>query len=327
MTTSSNADRSHRVVVTGGLGAMGRYVVPELEALGAEVVVADLVSATAPASSMAVQSADVTDLDSITRIVADTRPAAILHLAAKVARNDEEPLQSIRLNCIGTWNVLEAARQHAVPRVVSVSTRGTYGSFEGRHGSPDYEPTPESYRCAPTGLYGASKLAAEYVVKSFRSQHGLDAVSTRQAWTYGPGKVGVHGVYGIYSSVVEGILSGEPIKIARGGDQANDVIYNGDVATALALLVMHPQPLLYDTYNIGTGRGVTLREFAHQAQSQLGAADTAPPDIGAGMGFEGFNPLGFGVLDITRISNETGWQPRSLPETLDDYRTRFAAHP
>lgn len=308
-----------RVVVTGGLGAIGSYVVRCLIDSGAVPVILDAGTDRSrllvPEGAYELHHADITDRESVAQALGELRGERLIHLAAKVGRNDEEPRAALELNCTGTLNVLDAWTAMGGGRAVVMSSRAVYGSFSGPHGHPDYAPTPEGYRTSPVGMYGATKLTTEYIARSFRQQAGGDVVVTRLAWTFGPGK-GAQGIYGIYSGIIEQAVRGEAVRVPRGGDQPNDVLYNGEVARALVALALHSGTLEHSTFNIGSGHATTLEEFADAVRDVVPGAQIS---IGEGRGFEGFHSQGYGVLDVSRLASIGHYPSTDLRKQITDY--------
>ena len=90
---------------------------------------------------------------------------------------------------------------------------------------------------------------------------GLESVSLRFATTYGPGKTARHGTMGVISQIIEEPASGQPFRIAQGGDEKDDFIYNKDSALGIYLATI-AENVNSRVFNIGTGIGVTLKDFA-----------------------------------------------------------------
>ena len=136
-----------------------------------------------------------------------------------------------------------------------------YGHIDGANAHPTYEPITEDHPQRPFLVYDVCKVASEGMGRNYARMRGLQFVALRFAQIYGPGKLQRHGPYGLFSRLVESPLAGRPVKIPRGGDQRDDVIYVDDIAEAIVLAVLHPRPA-YDAYNISRGVGTTLHDFA-----------------------------------------------------------------
>jgi nucleoside-diphosphate-sugar epimerase len=170
-----------RVLVTGASGFLGAALVRHLNALGATVVAADVPAAGTAAGGLEI--CDVTDAGAVAALVARSDVATLFHCGAVSGPMvmADQPAKIVAINTAGATNVLEAARLAGVGRVVFCSSIDVYGS---RHSGM----VGEDAALDPDTVYGASKAAAEQVLRAFRREHGLDAIALRLAWIYGPGR-------------------------------------------------------------------------------------------------------------------------------------------
>ena len=165
-----------RIVVTGAAGFLGAAVVARLRAEGRDVVATDV------APGVGIVACDVTDLAAIEAVIAPAPVGTVLHLGGVSGPMvlPDDPVAVMRINTIGTVQVLEAARRHKVGRVVVASSVDVYGDAPGI--------LDEATPLRPVTVYGASKVAAEAAVRGYRMQHRLDAIALRLGWLYGPGR-------------------------------------------------------------------------------------------------------------------------------------------
>lgn len=311
-----------RSLVTGGLGVNGSWVTRRLVGLGHEVVVLDARDdrSLVPdvADDIGVEIADVSDAEQVRAVVAQHRPQRIVHMAAVIIA-DADPVTAIRVNIGGTAAVCEAAVEEGVQRVVYTSSRAVYGSLTGPHGNPHYAPITEDQPLRPVGLYDVTKVSAEELGRWYARKRGLDFVALRFATIFGPGKLQRHGGFGMVSSMIELPAAGEPVDLAHGGDERDDLIYVSDVADAVVAATLAANPLPRGAYNIGTGRVVSLHDLAEAVRDAVpGATIRIGPGLdpmGAGTGY-------YGALDSSRAHAELGWKPQfTLSSAVAHYLT------
>jgi nucleoside-diphosphate-sugar epimerase len=169
--------RFERVLVTGGLGRLGRYVVPEL-AGHCRVSVLDRDRGGARPDF----AADVLDLDAVARAMPGHD--ALVHLAAIDVSVPAPAERIFDTNVRGTWNVLQAAQQAGVRRVIVSSSVAATGIDPAR--PPLYLPIDEAHPLRPTHDYGLSKEIDEAIARSFALRSGMEVVVLRPAWVMFP---------------------------------------------------------------------------------------------------------------------------------------------
>jgi UDP-glucose 4-epimerase len=167
------------VLVTGGAGFIGSHLVDALLARADDVVVLDNLSTGSRDNVHAeaeLVEGDVADADAVRKAFALRPLDAVLHIAgqASIAKSFDEPERDLRVNVVGTLNVVEQAIASGVPRLVHASSMTAYGE-------PRTIPTPESEPCIPVSNYGVTKYASErYVqVAGARDDAGLAVTSLR----------------------------------------------------------------------------------------------------------------------------------------------------
>ena len=192
----------------------------------------------------------------------------VFHLAALWLHECvHRPRDAVLVNALGTYNVIEAARQGHVGKVVFSSSASVYGDALA---IPIAEEHPFNNRT----LYGATKIAGEQFFRAFYDQHGLDYVGLRYMNVYGP-RMDDKGAYvSVIVKVLDRIESGEPPLIFGDGSQSYDFVHVTDVARAniLALKSEATDVLL----NIGTGISTTIAELVERLLALSGS--TLRPD-------------------------------------------------
>lgn len=268
-----------RLLVTGGAGFIGSHICEKALGLGWQVGVIDsLVSGRKenlfPGAKF--YQNDIRNLEDVSAAVADFKPDAISHQAAQasVAISVREPQMDAEVNILGTINILRAAEQHKVRRVIFASTGGAiYGDV------PDGTRASISTIPVPVSPYACSKFAAEKYLECFRQEYGLNYTILRYANVYGP-RQDPHGEAGVVAIFCNRMLANEGIRInARKtlGDAGcvRDYVYIEDVVKAniAALKGEVPDRIM----NVGTGQETTTRQIAERLQEVLGSKVAMTP--------------------------------------------------
>jgi UDP-glucose 4-epimerase len=309
-----------RVLVTGGIGVNGAWVTRKLLERGHEPIVLDnrpdfsLLPDLEGAFDLVL--GDVRNLDQIEGVLRTKKIERIAHLAAFFSPDMEQlPFAQFSVSAMGTVTMLEAAARAGIDRFVYTSSRGYYGSTPTDVGAPGYLPISEDFRPDPNNIYNTVKLTCEAMGRQYHRVCGIQFIALRFAGIYGPGKTTRHAHSSLRSRLVEDPFLGLPVRIERGGDQFDDMIYVDDIAEAIVLATLNER-VSYDAYNIASGEGHTLREFAAAVRHEIPNADI---EIGPGNSyFSGSHS--HAIFDIRRAKADLGWAPRySLAEGVRDY--------
>jgi UDP-glucose 4-epimerase len=254
--------KARRVVVTGGAGMIGSTTVDQLldHEIDQIVVVDNFVRGRRANLSRALKSGRVAllDVDIADRAAlaeAMARSDVVYHLAAlRITQCAAEPRRAVEVLIDGTFNVLEAAVDAEVGRVVAASSASVYGLAT-------VFPTPEDHHpYANRTLYGAAKVFNEGLLRSFNEMYGLEYIALRYFNVYGP-RMDTHGSYTeALVRWMQRIEAGLPPVIFGDGSQSVDLVYVDDVARAnvLAAESAHSD----EAFNIGGGREISLKELA-----------------------------------------------------------------
>jgi dTDP-glucose 4,6-dehydratase len=248
------------IIVTGGAGFIGSAVVRHLIAhTESRVVVLDALTYAGNLDSIAeaagspryvFEHVDIRDAAAVRRVIAEHRPRAILHLAAEshVDRSIDGPAAFIETNVVGTFNLLEAARDHwrALDpadrdrfRFHHVSTDEVYGSL----GETGYFTETTPY--APNSPYAASKAASDHLARSWHHTYGLPVLVTNCSNNYGPFQFPEKFI----PHMILCALEGKPLPVYGDGGNVRDWLYVEDHVRALLAVLERAAP--GEVYNIG----------------------------------------------------------------------------
>ena len=294
-----------RIVVTGGAGFIGSHVVDAYVDLGHEVVVVDdlsvgkreQVNPGARLETIDVAAPELVDL------LGDLRPDVVNHHAAQtsVRRSVGDPLDDCRRNILGTLNLLEAARQAGVGKVIYISSGGAI------YGEPRTLPCPEDNPIAADSPYGISKHTPEHYLDLYSRVHGLRYTTLRYGNVYGP-RQDPYGEAGVVAIFTAQMLAGEQAVINGSGEQERDYVYIADAVRANVAALDRGDGA---AVNIGSGVGTSVNEIFDRLKTATGyqrGAVHGPAKPG-----ETFRIY----LDITRAREVLGWQPEvSLDEGI-----------
>ena len=247
-----------RYLVTGGAGFIGSHTVDELVRRGEEVVVLDDLSTGKAANLTGVRprvrliEESVTNLDAVREACRGVD--RVIHLAAQtsVPRSVKDPIETNEINVNGTLNVLIAARDARVKRVVFASSCAVYGASAAL-------PIEEGAALAPISPYGISKQVGEAYGRVFHQLYGLEFVALRYFNVFGPRQDPGSPYSGVLSIFNACLLTGTQPTVYGDGEQSRDFVYVQNVAEA-NLLAAEAAGASGSTMNIGTGNRCTLNQ-------------------------------------------------------------------
>jgi dTDP-glucose 4,6-dehydratase len=323
----STGDDALKIMVTGGAGFIGTSVVRYLlRDHGAAVVNLDKLTyagSNPPLSELAagqywLEVADVADRARVAEILSRHRPDAIMHLAAEthVDRSIDKPDDFIATNLLGTFRLLEAAREYwrglpeparAQFRFHHISTDEVFGSLgeEGRF--------TEATRYEPNSPYAASKAGADHLVRAWRQTFGFPVVTTNCSNNYGPWQFPEK----LIPLTILNAIEGKTLPVYGAGANVRDWLYVEDHARALVQVMQKGR--LGETYNVGGGaerRNIDIVQAIcaildeelpaspHRPHAQLirFVADRPGHDLRY-------------AIDDSKLRGELGWRPQESLES------------
>jgi GDP-4-dehydro-6-deoxy-D-mannose reductase len=298
-----------KALITGAQGFVGGYLGEHLHESGDEIIACGISGPNA---------IDVTDLDRVRSLFTQHRPDVVYHLAAltHVGESWIDPNEVLRVNVEGTVNVLNAAREAEVGRILVIGSAEEYG----RAGTEERRPLREDDPLLPMSPYGASKVAASYLALQAFLGTGLPVVRVRPFNHTGPGQSARFLVPALAKRVADAEAAGaDEIHVGATSPvrEINDV---RDIVIAYRILALTGEP--GDVYNVCSGHAVTVAEVADQlaARAKRPLQVTVDPDL--------VRPVDVPYLvgDPTKV-NTTGWTPRhTLDDTLDEVLHTARSH-
>jgi len=312
-----------RVLVTGGGGFIGSHLAGRLAALGHRVRILDNF-ATGRRSNVVALDADVDliegDIQSYERVHnAIAGCDLVFHQAAlpSVPRSVADPLTSNATNVIGTLNVLLAARDAGVRRVVFASSSSVYGTSHELPKREDMAPMPVS-------PYAVAKLASEGYCRSFGEVYGLETVALRYFNVFGPRQDPRSQYAAVVPNFITSLLTGERPTIFGDGEQSRDFTYVENVVQA-NLLAMEADVAPGRVYNVACGERVSLnqlfsvlRELADRGVEPVYAAPRA-------------GDVRHSLADLTASRRDLGYEPtvdlrEGLRRSVEDLQDRLSSN-
>ena len=294
-----------RILVSGSTGFVGRWMTPELERYGHEIV-----------GMPDPDVLDIADAPAVRSFVALARPDAVVHLAAMAYAPDAtaDAAEALRVNVGGTLAVLEACRREVPGIAILVA-----GSAEVYDAPVGDEPLTESSPLVPRGIYGLTKLASEALAIAAGSSGDLQVVVARSFNHTGPGQRTVFAVPAFANRVLEARRTSVHQIRAGNVDVLRDLGDVRDVVRAYRLLLealaQGRVPAGRRVYNIASGRAVSMRSVVET----LGRLAGWPVTIGQDPALVRADDPPVIRGDASAVREITGWVPEyNLDQTLGD---------
>jgi len=290
-----SVSKSDRILITGGAGFLGSFVVEKLKARGYDDVVV-------PRR----REYDLTRQDAVEKLYADFKPAAVLHLAAEVGgigANRENPGRYFYANAIMGIHLIEGARVNGVKKFVNVGTICAY---------PNLTPVPfreddlwNGYPEVTNAPYGIAKKSLMVMCQGYRQQYGLNAVYLLPVNLYGPRDNfdlhSSHVIPALIRKCVDARDRGAAEIVAWGtGSASREFLYAEDAAEGIVLAMEKydkPEPV-----NLGNGREIRIKELTELVAKLAG--------FGGKITWDATKPDGQPrrCLDVTRAKQEFGFE-------------------
>jgi UDP-glucuronate 4-epimerase len=292
------------ILLTGAAGLIGRVLHKRLVERGNTVIAVDRLE------GPDIIACDLTEVHRLHELGAEAE--AVLHCGAisgpMVARDN--PHLIVQSNIVGTANILELARIRKMRRVVFLSSVSAYGNTPA-----GIDPVPEDVVLSPTSVYGASKVAGEALINAYYRQHGVDGISLRPAWVYGPGRTTACAI----RTMIEDAQAGRRTHFPFGRDFYRQYVHVDDVADAV-LLALDAAHFVQRAYTITGDSFLTLAQVAETVRKVLPDADITME--------AGRDPVDDvqARFDISAAVSDLGCRPRiALEDGIRSYAAWLAA--
>ena len=265
--------KNKKVVITGGCGFIGSNLAEELSKNNEVIIIDDLstgkitnIKDLLKKENVKFIEGSITDLNLLQDIFKDVD--YVFHQAAipSVPRSIKDPLSTNNANINGTLNVLIAARDNSVKKVIYACSSSVYGD------TPTL-PKKESMTPTPLSPYAITKLIGEYYCKVFNSIYNLPTVSLRYFNVYGPRQDPSSEYAAVIPKFIKRVLNNEPPIIYGDGEQTRDFTFVKDVVRANVLAAESSKT---GTFNIGSGKRVTINNLAKMIINLVGKDDLKP---------------------------------------------------
>jgi len=326
-----------KLLVTGGAGFIGSAVVRHLiEDTDHSVINVDKLTYAGNLDSLdsvssscryVFEQVDICDATAIARVFTEYKPDRVMHLAAEshVDRSIDGPAAFIGTNIVGTYTLLEAARNYwnqqsednkSNFRFHHISTDEVYGDLDVGSSVLFTEQTPYD----PSSPYSASKAASDHLVRAWQRTYGLPVIISNCSNNYGP----YHFPEKLIPLVIINALGGKPLPVYGDGCQVRDWLYVEDHARALYKVLS--EGVVGETYNIGGHNekaNIDVVRTICNLLEELASTNEHSRESGNPRGFEGLIQFvkdrpGHDIryaIDASKIESELGWAPQETFET------------
>jgi len=318
--------KNKKVLVTGGAGFIGSHIVEELLKENAKVIVLDNLSTgnfdnLEPfLDKIEFIEGDITNVELLRKLTKDTD--YIFHEAAltSVQRSVDDPIPTNHVNTTGTLNVLTAAKENNIKKVVYASSSSIYGNKK------DYKDADNLYKVElmkpmPLSPYAASKLIGEYYCKVFSHVYKLDTVCLRYFNVFGPRQNPKSKYSAVIPLFITSLLKDEKPIIHSDGKQSRDFTFVKNVAKA-NILALKSDAKQGETINVACGDSISVNDVFNKIKDYLGK------DIQPDYHPERKGDVRHSLADIKKAKELIGYEPyvsfdEGLKQTIDWYKENY----
>ena len=240
-----------KVAVFGAYGFVGRNVIESLREVNMEIVASDIKEV--KIGGVDFIKADLLDYNEVSKVVKGSD--VVVHLAASpLPVSIEKPKLNARINIEGTLNIMDAAREHGVKKIIFSSASSLVGDVK-------YNPVDEKHPCNPKTPYAVAKYVTEHYLRVYQELYGLDYLVFRFFNIYGQYQYPESG--GLIPMVFKKLTTEGFFNVFGDGSQTRDFVYVGDVAEFYLKAIK--KDIKNEIVNLGTGKGATIKEVVEIA--------------------------------------------------------------
>lgn len=302
-----------KIMVIGGAGFIGSHLVDKLLRMGSHVIVYDNLDEYYVGkednlrhhlgkSNFMLIKADILDYDVLCKAM--KKVDIVFHLAAQpgVRYSLRKPVKTHIVNTTGTLNVLRAAKENSIKRMIYASSSSVYGNAARL-------PIKEDYPKNPISPYGVSKLAAEYYCRVYHQTYNMDIVILRYFTVYGPRQRPDMAIHKFTTM----ITNDQPPIIYGDGKQTRDFTYVEDTVVG-TIIAAEVDDVSGETINLGSGKRVTVNRLVKILLRMLHKEDMEPVYAEAQPG-----DVKHTLADISKAKKRLGYQPKTTIKGLKNF--------
>lgn len=308
--------KNKTVLITGAGGFVGLHLLKKLVSSGAKVTTYSTNKISDLENGALEIVGSVVDFNKLNAVISDNHISIIFHLAAQpiVEVGQTNPIKTFEVNIKGTWNLLEAAREQNVQKVIIASTLHVYGE------NPKV-PYKEKYYPQPSRPYETSKACADLLAQVYADNYNLPVEIPRFVNIYGPGDLNFSR---LIPKIIKAILKGESPRVWDEG-LIRDFIFIDDAISAYLTLAEKelPNSKRGRVFNIGTGKPISIIELAQELVN-LAKTDSIKLQIES-VPEDRSNEVKKQYASVAKAKTQLGWSPKTslktgLQKTFDWYK-------
>lgn len=287
-----------KILITGGAGFIGSAIIKELQNYNYELFVIDNLSfgnrEFIDIDNNHFFENDILDRKTIFEIFKNTKPDFLIHLAAIhfIPYCNQHPYESSNINIQGTINILDAATEYSVKKILFASTAAVYPISD--------KAVSETHEINPLDIYGLSKLTGERLCNEFHLKTNIPTIVCRFFNAFGPNETNPH----LIPEIQNQINAGKRVINLGNLEPKRDFIHTQDMAKAIKLL-LEKQIEGINTFNLGRGIEYSVTEIVEAFERQLGEKIIIEQEASRIRKTERMHLL----ADVSKLKNATGWQP------------------